>query len=242
MGRLVIGMGSGRCGTRSLAEMLNNHSEISCTHEKHILLWMINTIDANKAIEKIFAGSNKEISGDVGYYWLNYTHFLVNKYDAKIVCLKRDKDAVVRSFMKGLQNPVYGNLVMDAIRKQPIPLKYSDYVTEKDLEKMDASTREFVEHYWDEPLLSDNMLREYFPKYKVKDRKSYLERYWEDYYYEAERYRDTYLKNFLLIDIDEALNTHEGIKQIFNFIGVTPVTRHFHVRTNVKMPLMAVSQ
>ncbi len=190
---------------------------------------MVNECEAKQYIEALFKKGDRPIKADVGYYWLNYTDFLIGCYDAKMICLKRDKSAVVNSFMSGLQNPVYGNLVMDAISKQTVPLRYSEYVTQDDLDKMDESTREFVEHYWDEPLIADNMLRDYFPQYEITDRKSYLSQYWESYYSDARKYADKYPNNFLLIDMNTALNSSKGQETVFNFIGVAPAHGKFHV-------------
>lgn len=223
MGRLVIGLGTGRCGTRSLAKMFNSHPDIDAWHEQKCLLWNFDEKIAKRVIDRMLNGDGRK-KCDVGYYWLNYTDFLINEYDAKMVCLKRKKQEVVESFMATRYNPMWGNLIMDIISKIEDPLRYCDYVTQEQLDAMDPATREFVEYYWEEPFINDNQMKKHFPEYDITDRHDYLSKYWDEYYSESERYRDKYLNNFLLMDIDKALNTETGRKEIFNFIGVVPDT------------------
>ncbi len=99
MKRLIIGLGTGRCGTVSLKALLALQQDTHATHEMMLL--------PHKFNEKKFAAymgrlSNRkaEISVDVALWNLPYvTAILAEYHNAKLICLKRDKDAVVKSYM-----------------------------------------------------------------------------------------------------------------------------------------------
>ena len=46
--------------------------------------------------------------------------------------------------------------------------------------------------------------------------------YWDEYYKESEKWQEKYPDSFIIIDMNEALNTEEGKSKIFNFIGIVP--------------------
>jgi len=99
--QLMIGLGTGRCGTVSLYRLLNYQKNSNISHEsKPILKW---EFDA-KAIEiKLSAIMNKKGTyvGDVASYYLPYVGYILKKYpETKFVCLKRPKEEVVKSFTK----------------------------------------------------------------------------------------------------------------------------------------------
>lgn len=58
-----------------------------------------------------------------------------------------------------------------------------------------------------------------WPKYDLP-KKEAIARYWEDYYAHAEYLRKRYPRNFMIIDMDEALNTYEGQKRMLSFAGI----------------------
>lgn len=104
MSRLVIGLGSGRCGTVSLSALLRLQGETFVSHEncpvpwefdEHVWEWMM----TNKLLSNRHP-YDTEVIGDVGYYWINYIERLLElKPEAKFICLKRDREETIDSYM-----------------------------------------------------------------------------------------------------------------------------------------------
>lgn len=100
--KLVIGAGSGRCGTTSFAHFLNAQKGAIVSHET-----FTNRIPWDRAGQKVYVdklirrGQNSKARyfGDVALQWTNNIPYLVEK-GAKVVILKRERDDVVRSFLQ----------------------------------------------------------------------------------------------------------------------------------------------
>ena len=220
MDRIVIGLGTGRCGTRSLAKFLTQNG-VKATHERYKLFW-------NPEKESRWGKIIGRIEPDVAYYWLNYVDLIIDRYPgAKFICLKRKKEAVIASYKRSLLDPIYCMLIksMDVEVKEET-FRYKDVVTKEDLDQMDYETREFVEATWDiEQITSMVIPRENFPVYEVStNRDEYLSKYYDDYYVKSESLEAKYPNSFKIFDMLHALNTINGNRGILNFIGVAPNT------------------
>jgi len=87
---MIFGVGSGRCGTKSLSKVL------VLTHEEIPLPWEFHGQRFEDAMLKV--GRSR---GDVSLTWIRYARAIWDRYpDARFVCLKRDKDATVKSWVK----------------------------------------------------------------------------------------------------------------------------------------------
>lgn len=100
MGRLVIGLGTGRCGTQSLAALLDAQAGVRMTHERFYkdLHWQ----GAERKVESLIeeAAASGRIEGDVASSYLPYVeHILSRSPDTRFVCLERDREGTVASFM-----------------------------------------------------------------------------------------------------------------------------------------------
>lgn len=97
--KLVIGLGSGRCGTVSLRELLI-HQGFNAVHELKLMPWDPNYPLCDEVIAEVLKRNGGLVS-DIGYYYLNYTEYIISKQPGvKFVCLKRNKEEVIRSFLK----------------------------------------------------------------------------------------------------------------------------------------------
>lgn len=99
MTRLIIGLGTGRCGTVSLKVLLALQQHTNATHETMLLPHKFNE---RKFITYMRKLSNRKarISADVALWNLPYVTAILAKYHkTKFICLKRDKEAVVKSYM-----------------------------------------------------------------------------------------------------------------------------------------------
>lgn len=97
---LVFGLGTGRCGTFSLSELLNRQPDSEVSHEVNFLPWDYDEktllINLNSILNR-----KSQYVGDVGFYWLNYVEKIISMFpDAKFVCLKRERQPTVDSWYK----------------------------------------------------------------------------------------------------------------------------------------------
>src|SRR5262245_55888342 len=99
--RIILGMGSGRCGTRSLAAVLSRQPGTKVTHEaKPLLPWRNprSSVIAQR-FERMQRAVHDGVVGDVASFYLPYAEMAIAiEPDVRIVCLKRPQDDVVESF------------------------------------------------------------------------------------------------------------------------------------------------
>ena len=152
-------MGSGRCGTTSLTDLLSHQDDCRATHEYCPVPWVFSEDAWKWALSRMLSGKspyNKNVTGDVGYYWLPYVERWLNlRNDTKFICLRRDKKEVMDSmweFSRGLNvdpndewyrmYPHYPN----ADRYEAIGLMWDDY---------DKMSRMWQEKYPDKFMIMD---------------------------------------------------------------------------------------
>lgn len=98
--QLVIGLGTGRCGTWSLAKFLGKQEGASIKHEASFLPWDYYP-RGHKSVVGELMRLDGGLVGDVGFYWLNYVCPTLDLVpDAKFVCLKRPKSETVESWLR----------------------------------------------------------------------------------------------------------------------------------------------
>lgn len=101
MQTLIIGLGTGRCGTKSLTELLNNQIDSQITHEvPPIQPYQCTPAIIEEKIKTILS-RNAQFVGDIAFYHLNYIDIIRSLYsNVKFVCLKRDRKSTVQSFLR----------------------------------------------------------------------------------------------------------------------------------------------
>ena len=101
--KLIFGLGSGRCGTHSLADLLNSQKDSQITHEmgdQPVLTWEFDEKTLDYYLNKI-TSRNSFFAGDVAFYLLPYVETIIKKYpESRFVCLMRDKEETVCSYEK----------------------------------------------------------------------------------------------------------------------------------------------
>lgn len=96
-GRYIVGLGTGRCGTASLAVLLSLQMGVLVAHERRpILAWNGETVPNRHLTPHVAA-----TVADVGFYYLPHVPRLVEIYgDAiRFVCLERPCEETVASFL-----------------------------------------------------------------------------------------------------------------------------------------------
>lgn len=97
--RFILGVGSGRTGTGSLAELLDKQPGVSCTHEGLFIPWEKDLIAYYQALIKLVNNATEPIIGNVAFYWKNYlSEVFRDLVDPKIIVLKRKRQEVIESF------------------------------------------------------------------------------------------------------------------------------------------------
>lgn len=102
-GRVVIGLGSGRCGSTTLAGAMTGVADACATHENPPpLFWdpleeqLATHVERFRILADYFA-----IVFDSSHWWLNAVGRMFREFpDARAIGLQRDTDACVRSFMQ----------------------------------------------------------------------------------------------------------------------------------------------
>jgi hypothetical protein len=190
----VVGLGTGRCGTLSLATMLGRQPMANVTHERTPALFWNNEPCPTRHLE-LDENKAHTIYGDVGFYYLPHVLRIWDRFpETKFVCLKRDMHATVASFERYL-SPTCNH-----------------WTTPRDNECA----------RWDRS----------YPRIWKPTRTECIQEYWLRYYDKAERLQADYTGNFRIF-MTETMNTEEGVKSIFEWLGVeaektTPVWVKHH--------------
>jgi len=100
--RFVFGLGTGRCGTLSLAHLLSRQKETYVTHELSgkDLSW---TVDADlfKKYYNTIEGFEHSVVGDVSFVLLPYVPLIMQKCPTtKFVVLRRDREETIQSYVE----------------------------------------------------------------------------------------------------------------------------------------------
>jgi hypothetical protein len=194
---LVLGIGSGRCGTQSLADMLNQQAQASCTHERFRaeVPWGFEGYSYLKDLINASTGECR-LFGDVSLYWLPQVERLIEEFpindtfnDLCIIALKRNKSDTVDSFWRKTGR---------ANGRNHWQLHNGEQFKECELG-------------WDKC----------FPKFDASSKREAIEMYWSYYYGEVARLEDKY-PDFVRCFSTEALNSEEGQREILTFVGIAP--------------------
>jgi len=117
--QLVFGTGSARCGSKSLAMLLGMQPRVAVGHERFLLPWEVDALQLNDTLREIektperrvltqgnpvqwlqYRVPNASIVGDIAPAYLSYASILIEQHRAKVICLKRDKELTVDSFLR----------------------------------------------------------------------------------------------------------------------------------------------
>jgi len=108
---IIIGIGTGRCGTLSLSRLLNLQPDAHVLHEKEPHLpWDRSEPKYIKAHIEGFHRRQERFKfvGDVAFYWLPYLPRLFREFtDVKVVGLWREKEGFIKSSIRLLHSPIW---------------------------------------------------------------------------------------------------------------------------------------
>jgi hypothetical protein len=97
-----IGVGTGRCGTTSLAEIIDACENVRCTHEAYSFAWYEIDEEVGSLIRDLRRASEADLMlGDVGQSLISHLPELRSSIHAlKVICIHRDKQGTVDSFTR----------------------------------------------------------------------------------------------------------------------------------------------
>ena len=190
---IVLGIGTGRCGLRSLAKVLNQQQNLQCSYEEPPLLtWK--PIEAERVIRERFSRFRKNGKGrilcDVASFYLPYVEAaLKTESDCRVICFRRSREDVVTSFCEWLEQSF--PLPTNHWAEQPAPGWHHD------------------------PLRTRT-----FPQYDTQKREEGIRRYWEEYYHHVEELQQCHPERVRIFDTYETLNSFEGLRDMLAFAGL----------------------
>ena len=102
--RVMFGLGTGRCGTNSLAALIALQPGAVGTHERrgHRVAWVGGEAEVDRVLDALAAdlAQGATLVGEVGLYYLPYVAGIRARFpEARFIVLQRDRAATVASFL-----------------------------------------------------------------------------------------------------------------------------------------------
>tara|TARA_R110002020_G_scaffold457122_1_gene673923 strand:+ start:1759 stop:2382 length:624 start_codon:yes stop_codon:yes gene_type:complete len=193
---MIIGLGTGRCGSMSLSHLLNAQTGCGCTHEMtyDFKKFIVQPLDINNPeMADIYLDNINSrtlpIKADISLWWLNFVDQIVDKYkdDVKFICLRRDKEQTVNSYVKKMN--INGTNGMNHVQ--------------------DHDGSFYAKNPWDAS----------YPNFEADSLPEALGLYWEDYYKRSEEFTKKYPNQFKLVDMLD-LNDKDKVLDLLNFCEI----------------------
>lgn len=235
---IVIGLGSGRTGTASLARLIDSQHHALCFHElnpagvvfsgnpqplrnairefqailgggdKRLLALDYTRPVSVKTYEHLQTMSQVRILGDIAFYYLLYVEDLLSlTQDIRFVCIRRDKQETVESWLEKSSIHRWRSLWL-ADRIKSLLIRAPFYTSHNYWQGHDGSVWK-PDPVWDKT----------FPKFAAASKREAIEKYWDYYYAEAQQLAQKYPEHFRIFDISE-MSHPAGQKNILGFIGI----------------------
>ncbi|HLD90884.1 MAG TPA: hypothetical protein VI911_07730 [Patescibacteria group bacterium] len=209
MKQLIFGLGTGRCGTVSLKELLGLQNDFTSTHELVITPWQFSKGHIDKTIAYMQNRPWGFSSCDVSFWHLPYVIYILDKFpNSKFICLKRTKKDTVASYIK------------KTAANTKTGLKERNHWTARD------------SIYWDSNLWRlDPIYDNCYPKYNLPKIDA-IEQYWDDYYNLAAEYAAAFKDNFMLFNTEEVLNDETTQSKLLTFLNIPLSNRVINTQIN----------
>ncbi len=242
---MVFGLGSGRCGTNSLARILNHQDGVLCFHEAnpsamawhgaeqnvlatinqfHVLMSHgISTIttdlsvpDRSAPLQSLDPRRPPYCVGDIALYYLPYVEFILDQTnEVRFPCLRRDREKTIMSFRRKLQTSGYSNITL---------LKY--FVLGRSTLRnpwSDGSNATWrCDPTWNRLFRKSGLQSKPFEDYVSE---------WYDFYYETASSLQAKFPEYVRIFDTDDLNSEQGQLDILKFSGID-TTRASFVRAH----------
>ncbi len=193
---LVVGVGTGRSGSKSLARLLNAQPDTEITHELGYpkagpLPWDAHDADIHSILNRLFERPGVRI-GDVSSSWLPHlqTVFSYSEARVRVVALQRPRAEVVESFLRKTGTKNHWR-VHDVSSWHPDPI-------------------------WDPvfPNLNQSLSKE-----------EAIGAYWDEYHECLAKLQSERPDAIRIWPMELALGSSEGRNEILEFVGIPPPNR-----------------
>lgn len=219
---IVLGIGTGRCGTQGLMTFLNLQ-KVNTLHESVLLPWGFDLVSLNLLLAKLGKTSTIDYPnvGEVNFSLLNYIEPLLKSINAenveigseqeypftantavRVICLRRDKAETVKSWMNNHKNFNFWSSAGHACFSQGLYLK-------------------------------NDILGNSFPKYDL-GKEAALACFWDDYYLKAAQLELIYPEAFKIFDMSQLFSDTANQKILLDFLKI-PVANRFSSVLNHKI-------
>lgn len=160
--QFIIGIGSGRSGTGSLAKLLNKQPGIWCSHEGEFMPWEKDLVAYYQSLMSLIGKATEVKIGNVAFYWKNYlSEIFRDLNDPKVIVLKRKKQEVVESFASMYHKKNFWSVVdgenWEGRNPKVTPLGVM-------WPKYDLSKKEAIGQYWEDYYRDLDFWMEKFPR------------------------------------------------------------------------------
>ncbi len=239
---IIIGLGSGRSGTKSLAKLVDAQPGACCFHEINpsSMAWTgaedtvyslmrdfeatlnggyrcatVDRVvpDRTEPLRKLKTIDRVRLIGDVANYYLPYVGFILEHWpDTRFVCLRREREATIKSFAQKLR----GKPNKRGGIFKPKPKQFNHWLS--------GPANEWK---------SDKIWDRCFPKFELPEGaaiEDYIARYY-DYYYElAETLEHQHPAHFRIFSLD-SLASAQGQTELLEFCD--PMADHVNIDAHV---------
>lgn len=146
--RFIFGIGTGRCGTGSLAKLLDKQPGIWCSHEGEFCPWEKDLVAYYQSLVSLVSKAGETKIGNVAFYWKNYlSEIFRDLNDPKVIVLKRKKEEVIESFASMYHGKNHWSMVEGENWEGRDP---GDAPLTAMWPKYDLSKKEAIGQYWDD--------------------------------------------------------------------------------------------
>lgn len=203
----MMGLGSGRCGTKTLAYMLDKQDGCSFCHEVTPRLpYLKNRMEVREVRKRLHTIQQKDgdMVGDVAFFNLWWQQEILDFWGdrVKFICMKRSKAEVIRSFLVKCQ------------KKLELAQGIRNFWSNEVITTVGGGQKFFnVQTVWSAC----------FPKFLGANTFEECVSAYYDFYYDLVKEIEAPV---LMVDVNE-LNTKAGMDKIFDFVGVEGNRKYF---------------
>lgn len=141
--RVIIGLGTGRCGTHTLTGLLDQQPGTVALHQPKPCLPWHPDYGWYRGVVELIESIEAPVVALVSWFYLNYVPVLARDFDATFICMQRDRDLTVDSILR--LTPQFDNWSNQPVTASVSP-EYRDLFPKYDV----SDKREALERYWAE--------------------------------------------------------------------------------------------
>jgi len=230
---IVLGVGTGRCGTQALMTFLNLQ-KINTLHESVLLPWVFDLVSLNSLLAKLSKTSTVDYPdlGEVNFSLLNYVEPLLKEVMKNEIFHHGLSGEEVKAPLPELGGlfPANTDIRVVCLRRDKAETVNSWMNNHKNFNFWSSTDHEcFAQGLY----LKNDILGNSFPKYDL-GKEAALACFWDDYYLKASQLELVYPENFKIFDMPELFSDISVQKILLDFLEI-PLGRRFTAVLNHKI-------